>query len=66
MGCGACVAACPTGAASLDAGKARIDHKACIGCMCCHEACRYGAVALRRGRLAGLVRTLERLRLPRR
>ncbi len=66
VGCGACVAACPTGAASLDAGKARIDHKACIGCMCCHEACRYGAVALRRGRLAGLVRTLERLRLPRR
>lgn len=66
VGCRACAEACPTGAASLKGGKARIDPKPCIGCMCCHEACRFGAISLRRGRGTKLLQALERIRLPRR
>ena len=46
VGCGACVRACPTGAASLVNRRARIDKRSCIRCMCCHEACRYNAIEL--------------------
>ncbi|MBC7093244.1 DUF362 domain-containing protein [Candidatus Bipolaricaulota bacterium] len=52
VGCGACAAACPTGAAQLRAGKARIDRRRCIQCMCCHEACRFGAIVLPQSRWA--------------
>lgn len=48
VGCGACAAACPTEAAQLRSGKARIDRRRCIQCMCCHEACRFGAITLSR------------------
>jgi len=46
VACGACVRACPTGAAQFRGKKAWIDRKKCIRCMCCHEACRYDAIAL--------------------
>ena len=62
VGCGACVEACPTGAAGLKGGKARIEAGRCIRCMCCHEACRYGAIELRRGRLVELAQSLGRAR----
>ncbi|MBC7099974.1 DUF362 domain-containing protein, partial [Candidatus Bipolaricaulota bacterium] len=47
VGCGACVRACPTGAAQFRGKKAWIDRRKCIRCMCCHEACRYNAIELR-------------------
>jgi len=59
VGCGACVRACPTGAAAIDGGRARIDRRSCIRCMCCHEACRYGAIELRTDSVARLIRSLE-------
>lgn len=46
--CGKCAAACPTGAATVPDGTARIDYALCIRCMCCHEVCRFGAVVPRR------------------
>ena len=59
VGCGACVRACPTGAAAIDGGRARIDRRSCIRCMCCHEACRYDAIELRTDSVARLIRSLE-------
>lgn len=64
VGCGACARVCPTGAATVVGGKARIDRRTCIRCMCCHEACRYGAIALRRPALGWVLRPV--LRRPRR
>ncbi|MCX7750576.1 MAG: DUF362 domain-containing protein [Candidatus Bipolaricaulota bacterium] len=66
VGCGACARICPTGAARLSGGKARIDRRACIRCMCCHEVCRYGAIALRRPVLGRALRPLLRRPRPRR
>ncbi len=60
VGCGACVRACPTGAAQFRGKKARIDKQKCIRCMCCHEACRYNAIALRLDLLGRFFRTAER------
>lgn len=59
VGCGACVRACPTGAASLDGRRARIDRKRCVRCMCCHEACRYNAIELHTDRVGRHFRSLE-------
>ena len=59
VACGACVRACPTGAARLRDGKAWIDPRKCIRCMCCHEACRYGAIDLRLDPLGRLFRVAE-------
>lgn len=39
IGCGTCVAECPTGALSLQSGKVCIDRTACKGCMRCAEIC---------------------------
>ncbi len=64
VGCGACARVCPTGAATVVGGKARIHRRTCIRCMCCHEACRYGAIALRRSALGQILRPV--LRRPRR
>ncbi|MGC9529950.1 MAG: DUF362 domain-containing protein [Candidatus Bipolaricaulaceae bacterium] len=65
VGCGACARICPTGAAAVVSGKARIYTATCIRCMCCHEACRFGAVILRRppagAVIHGLVRVGRRL-----
>ena len=44
VGCGACVAACPVGAISLE-DKACIDADSCIGCGACVNACPVGAIA---------------------
>ena len=45
-GAGACVAACPTGARSLDqeTGKPEVDPMYCVGCGACMNACEQGAV----------------------
>ncbi|MEF3697410.1 DUF362 domain-containing protein, partial [Desulfolutivibrio sp.] len=47
-GCGACLDSCPTGALSLQAGKAHVDRSLCIGCGACLRACPTGAVSLPR------------------
>lgn len=60
VGCGACVRACPTGAAQFRGKKAWIDRKKCIRCMCCHEACRYDAIALHLDLLGRFFRAAER------
>mgnify|MGYP003288941794 FL=1 len=44
VGCGACVAACPVGAISLE-DKAHIDADSCIGCGACVNACPVGAIS---------------------
>ncbi len=43
-GCGICVKMCPSGAISLEEGKAEIDMEKCIRCGKCHDACPQGAV----------------------
>ncbi|MFO8034550.1 MAG: DUF362 domain-containing protein [Candidatus Bipolaricaulota bacterium] len=48
VGCRACAAICPVGAATMHGNKARIERRKCIRCMCCHEVCRYDAILLRR------------------
>lgn len=60
VGCGACVRACPTGAAQFRGKKAWIDRRKCIRCMCCHEACRYNAIELRLDLLGRFFRAAER------
>lgn len=60
VGCGACVRACPTGAAQFRGKKAWIDRRRCIRCMCCHEACRYNAIDLHLDLLGRFFRTTER------
>lgn len=60
VGCGACARICPTGAATVERGKARIDQKACVRCMCCHEVCRFDAIALRRSAVGQALRPLLR------
>lgn len=60
VGCGACVRACPTGAAQFRGKKAWIDRRRCIRCMCCHEACRYDAIELRLDLLGRFFRAAER------
>ncbi len=60
VGCGACVRACPTGAAQFRGKKAWIDRTTCIRCMCCHEACRYGAIDLHVDLLGRFFRAAER------
>lgn len=60
VGCGACARICPTSAATVAGGKARIDRRRCIRCMCCHEVCRFDAIALKRSALGELLRPLLR------
>lgn len=60
VGCGACVRACPTGAAQFRGKKAWIDKRKCIRCMCCHEACRYNAIELQVDFLGRFFRAAER------
>jgi aryl-alcohol dehydrogenase-like predicted oxidoreductase/ferredoxin len=38
-GCGYCIAACPSGALSLEDGKARVDEEQCVLCGYCAAAC---------------------------
>lgn len=44
IGCGICVGICPTGAISVNDGKAGIDMEKCIRCGKCHDACPHDAV----------------------
>lgn len=44
IGCGSCVAACPSGALALGAEGVEIDRSACRRCMRCTEACPSGAL----------------------
>ena len=60
VACGACVRACPTGAAQFREKKAWIDRKKCIRCMCCHEACRYNAIELKLDVLGRFFQAAER------
>jgi len=54
-GCGACVEACPVGAAALREGKSVIDEQRCVRCYCCHEACPEDAIQLERSLLHRLL-----------
>jgi ferredoxin len=45
VSCGACVAACPFGAMTLN-GRVAIDSFACMGCGVCVAACPEGALSL--------------------
>lgn len=47
-GCGACLDDCPTGALSLQDGKASADLTLCVGCGACLRTCPAGAVSLLR------------------
>lgn len=54
IGCGECVAACPTTPKSMtqkDGGVPVYDYAACIRCSCCQETCRHGAISLRQALL---------------
>jgi len=62
VGCRACVQMCPTGAATVEGGKAHIDRQTCIRCMCCHEACRFNAIALQRSALGRALHPFVRAR----
>ncbi len=60
VGCAACAQICPTGAATVVRGRARVTRQTCIRCMCCHEVCRFRAIALRRSVLGQVVRPFLR------
>ncbi|MDD5453150.1 MAG: DUF362 domain-containing protein [Candidatus Bipolaricaulis sp.] len=66
VGCGACARICPTGAATVTAGKAHINRQTCIRCMCCHEVCRFDAIALQRSPLGRALHPFARARRRRR
>ncbi len=51
-GCGACVAACPFGALSVDA-VARVDWAACLGCGACESQCPEECIGLVRDERKG-------------
>ncbi|MDH7510019.1 MAG: DUF362 domain-containing protein [Methanolinea sp.] len=57
-GCGKCTVACPSHAANLVHGRARIDRRQCIRCYCCHEMCEQGAIRLERGAVGALIHAL--------
>jgi len=44
VGCEACIDACPVGAISMDANKARIDGNKCVDCGRCAQTCPQGAI----------------------
>ena len=46
VGCGACMSACPEGAARLAGGVSVIDREKCTGCGKCVQSCRGGALTL--------------------
>ncbi|UCE41867.1 MAG: DUF362 domain-containing protein [Candidatus Aminicenantes bacterium] len=56
--CKECVDICPTGAAQMLEGKARIDKSGCIHCMCCHEVCRFHAIKLGQRPLGRILRQM--------
>jgi ferredoxin len=62
-GCGACARICPTGAISLDDGKARIDQAKCNDCYRCIQACPKGAiVAVEKGLKPDAISSIQELR----
>jgi len=56
VGCGACAAACPSGAISISRGTARTDRTRCTACGACVDVCPFGARAI-----AGEAWSLDRL-----
>ena len=47
VGCGACVAACPVGAITMqDNNKAKVDPAACVDCGACVAACPVEAITM--------------------
>jgi uncharacterized protein (DUF362 family)/ferredoxin len=59
--CGACVAACPPGAMSIEGARLIIDYDACIRCFCCRELCPHDALEVHEGVILSLMqRFMER------
>lgn len=45
VGCGDCVAQCPTGAVTITDEKSEIDSEKCIDCKFCVRACTFRAIS---------------------
>ena len=46
IGCESCVATCPTGALSMEDGKANVNEDTCVSCGACVGECPVGAISL--------------------
>jgi NAD-dependent dihydropyrimidine dehydrogenase PreA subunit len=50
IGCGTCIAVCPTGVFEMEEGKSSVAHpSACIGCRACILNCPEGIISLKKG-----------------
>lgn len=61
LGCGACVACCPTGARSVKEGNLHYDRSLCTGCGSCAQSCFTGALVMS-GREMTVEEVMEEIR----